>query len=84
MWAESQKGPKSFTAPGLLAECRESATGERWIAVHHPETRVWDQKTAVLRNEHTAARFAAWLVRAAEWVHAAQPLRSVCGKGKDK
>ena len=60
--------PSDFKTDAFIAECVETHMGERFVTYHHPENTVYSIKNAALFSPFKMAAFAAWTMRAAEWV----------------
>jgi hypothetical protein len=60
--------PTDFKNSTFIAECVETHMGQRFVVYRHPHNTVYDIKNAALYSPYTMASFAAWTVKAAEWV----------------
>jgi len=60
--------PHPFTNKSFLAECVESATGERSIRVYHKKLSIYVPKKAHIHDPVVIFKLAAWMVKASEWV----------------
>jgi hypothetical protein len=60
--------PSDFKTDTFIAECVETHMGERFIMYHHPNNTVYAIKNAALFSPFKMAAFAAWTMKAAEWV----------------
>ena len=73
---EKKKYP-SFTNKSFIAECCEDAIGNRYISIYHKNLTAYDPKRAKLHDPITIFKFAAWVVKASEWVNAQRPMKPI-------
>jgi len=60
--------PVDFKNSTIIAECAETHMGERFITINHPNLTPYENRSAKIFSPHVGAAFAAWLIRASEWI----------------
>jgi hypothetical protein len=72
----TMKTPAPFKNKNLIAECYEYGNGERGIKIYNKNLTTYTPAKAQIYDPIMAFKFAAWLVKASEWMGEQQIYKS--------